>query len=62
EALAAAGPPDPEGRGTGALPGEYDEVAYVQLLSLGAEAEVLAPAGLRAEFAAAAARMAELYR
>ncbi|MEU3603423.1 WYL domain-containing protein [Streptomyces sp. NPDC006798] len=61
EALAVAEPPDPEGRITVALPVESEEVARAQLLALGAEAEVLAPAGLRAEFAGTAARMAALY-
>ncbi|NUP44830.1 MAG: WYL domain-containing protein, partial [Streptomyces sp.] len=38
------------------------DVAYEQLLSLGPEAEVLAPPELRRRFAAAAARATELYR
>jgi predicted DNA-binding transcriptional regulator YafY len=62
EALDAAGPPDGEGRVTVSLPVESEEVAYGQLLRLGAEAEVLEPASLRALFARAAVRMAELYR
>ncbi|WP_228982927.1 YafY family protein [Streptomyces sp. DH12] len=62
EALEAAGPPDGEGRVTVSLPVESEEVAYGQLLRLGAEAEVLEPASLRALFARAAVRMAELYR
>ncbi|KUH35457.1 MULTISPECIES: helix-turn-helix transcriptional regulator [Streptomyces] len=62
EALEAAGPPDGDGRVTVTLPVESEEVAYGQLLRLGAEAEVLEPAPLRELFARAAARMAELYR
>lgn len=60
EAL-AAGEPDGEGRVTVVLPVESAEVAYVQLLSLGPDAEVLGPPGLRTLFAGAAARMAEQY-
>ncbi len=62
EALAAAGPPDAEGRVTVTLPVESQEVAYGQLLRLGPEAEVLGPRALRALFAEAADRMARLYR
>ncbi|MEU1282072.1 WYL domain-containing protein [Streptomyces sp. NPDC005805] len=54
EALAAAPPPDAEGRVTAVLPVESPDVAYSQLLSLGPEAEVLEPADLRERFAAAA--------
>jgi predicted DNA-binding transcriptional regulator YafY len=61
EALEAAGPPDAEGRVTVTLPVESEEVAYGQLLQLGPEAEVLAPASLRALFARAADRMFRLY-
>ncbi|QGV80988.1 helix-turn-helix transcriptional regulator [Streptomyces ficellus] len=61
EALAAAGPPDAEGRVTVTLPVESDEVAYAQLLPLGPEAEVLEPRSLRALFADAATRLARLY-
>ncbi|AZK93744.1 MULTISPECIES: helix-turn-helix transcriptional regulator [Streptomyces] len=60
EALAAV-VPDGEGRVTVTLPVESTEVAYVQLLSLGPDAEVLGPPGLRTLFAGAAARMAEQY-
>ncbi|MGV9313456.1 helix-turn-helix transcriptional regulator [Streptomyces sp. NPDC003691] len=60
QALAAA-EPDALGLVTVALPVESSEVAYVQLLSLGPEAEVLAPAELRAAFARTAERMAERY-
>ncbi|MEV3990841.1 YafY family protein [Streptomyces sp. NPDC049837] len=62
EALEAAGPADPEGRVTVTLPAESEEVAYAQLLTLGPEVEVLEPAALRARFAEAADRMANLYR
>ncbi|MFD7440903.1 helix-turn-helix transcriptional regulator [Streptomyces sp. NPDC059909] len=61
EALAAAGPPDGQGRVTVTLPVESDVVAFGQLLSLGAEAELLEPADLRKRFADAAARMHALY-
>lgn len=62
EALDAAGPPDAEGWLTVTLAVESDEVAYGQLLALGPESEVLAPAALRDRFAAAAERLRELYR
>ncbi len=62
EALAAAGPPDAQGRLTLTLPVESEVVAFSQLLSLGPEAEVLEPAGLRARFANAAVRTAALYQ
>ncbi|MGW2561892.1 helix-turn-helix transcriptional regulator [Streptomyces sp. NPDC001514] len=61
EALAAAGPPDGQGRVTVALPVESEVVAFSQLLSLGAEAEVLEPADLRKRFAEAGARLHALY-
>ncbi|MCS0636301.1 WYL domain-containing protein [Streptomyces sp. LP05-1] len=61
EALAAAGPPDAAGLVTVTLPVESEEVAFEQLLALGAEAEVLAPATLRARFRDAAARMRARY-
>lgn len=66
EALASAdGGGDGDGDGqewvTVTLPVESEEVAYSQLTALGAEAEVLAPAALRARFAADAARLARLY-
>ncbi|GAB7033972.1 WYL domain-containing protein [Streptomyces sp. NPDC021749] len=57
----AAGGPDAHGRLTVTLPVESDEVAYAQLLALGPEGEVLAPAALRERFAAAARRTAALY-
>ncbi|MEV0981574.1 YafY family protein [Streptomyces sp. NPDC049915] len=61
EALAAAGEPDGEGWVTVTLPVESEEVAHTQLRALGPEAEVLAPAALRARFAGDAARLARLY-
>ncbi|MGW6968668.1 helix-turn-helix transcriptional regulator [Streptomyces zaomyceticus] len=61
EAL-AAGTRDGDGRVTATVPVESEEVAFVQLLALGAEAEVLAPASLRARFGEAADAMAALYR
>ncbi|MFD3536962.1 helix-turn-helix transcriptional regulator [Streptomyces sp. NPDC058664] len=60
EAL-AAGTRDAEGRVTATLAVESEEVAFAQLLALGAEAEVLAPASLRARFGEAARAMAGLY-
>ncbi|GGN62670.1 transcriptional regulator [Streptomyces kronopolitis] len=59
-ARAAAGP-DARGRLTVTLAVESPEVAYAQLLALGPEGEVLAPAGLRERMAAAARRMAAGY-
>ncbi|MEU2153781.1 WYL domain-containing protein [Streptomyces sp. NPDC019396] len=61
EALEAAGPPDGQGRVTATLAVESEEVAFSQLLSLGAELEVLEPARLRARFAEAAALLHTLY-
>ncbi|MEV4329034.1 WYL domain-containing protein [Streptomyces sp. NPDC049597] len=61
EALAAAPPPDAVGRVTLTLPVESLDVAYSQLLTLGAEAEILEPAELRDRFAATATRMRDLY-
>ncbi|MFJ8849376.1 helix-turn-helix transcriptional regulator [Streptomyces sp. NPDC102437] len=62
DALDAAGPPDAEGWLALTLRVESMEVAYSQLLSLGPESEVLAPAALRERFTAAAERLRELYR
>ena len=62
EALAAAGPADGEGRITVTLAVENQDVAYAQLLALGPEAEVRAPAALRERFAEAAGRLAAYYR
>ncbi|MEU2856384.1 helix-turn-helix transcriptional regulator [Streptomyces syringium] len=61
EALTEATAPDGLGRVTVTLPVESLDVAYEQLLALGPEAEVLGPPELRARFAEAAARGAELY-
>ncbi|UYQ61720.1 helix-turn-helix transcriptional regulator [Streptomyces peucetius] len=61
EALAAAGPRDGAGHVTCTLPVESLDVAYAQLLVLGPEVEVLAPAELRERFARTAARMGEVY-
>jgi predicted DNA-binding transcriptional regulator YafY len=63
EAVEAAAPPAAEdGLITVTLPVESEEVAYSQLLTLGPEAEVLAPETLRSRFAEAAARLSALYR
>ncbi|MFI7273368.1 helix-turn-helix transcriptional regulator [Streptomyces sp. NPDC049879] len=61
EALAAAGPPDGEGRTTLTLAVEALDVAEEQLRALGPECEVLAPPELRARMAEAARRTAALY-
>ncbi|KOV70992.1 helix-turn-helix transcriptional regulator [Streptomyces sp. MMG1121] len=61
EALADVGEPDGEGWVSVTLPVESEEVAHTQLTALGAEAEVLAPAGLRERFARDAARLAARY-
>ncbi|MFF9064648.1 helix-turn-helix transcriptional regulator [Streptomyces sp. NPDC014891] len=60
EAL-AAGTREADGRVTATLPVESEDIAFSQLLGLGAEAEVLAPASLRARFASASRSMASLY-
>ncbi|MFJ8045462.1 helix-turn-helix transcriptional regulator [Kitasatospora sp. NPDC096147] len=60
-ALAAAPPPAPDGRVTLALAVESEEVAFAELSSLGAEAEVLAPPTLRTRFARQARALAGLY-
>lgn len=52
---------DASGRLTVALPVESLDVAFGQLLGLGPECEVLAPADLRARFRESAARTAALY-
>ncbi|MFF4247239.1 helix-turn-helix transcriptional regulator [Streptomyces sp. NPDC001822] len=62
EALAGAAGPDAGGLRTVVLPVESADVAYEQLLALGPEAEVLAPAGLRERFADTAERLRDLYR
>lgn len=61
DALAAAGPPGPDGWTTLTLPVESLDVAYGQLLALGPELEVLGPASLRTRFEAAAAHLYALY-
>ncbi|MFJ3841260.1 helix-turn-helix transcriptional regulator [Streptomyces sp. NPDC054904] len=61
EALAAAGAPDPAGRVTLDLPVESEDVAFATLTELGADAEVLAPEGLRARFREHARALAALY-
>ncbi|MEV5126767.1 WYL domain-containing protein [Streptomyces decoyicus] len=57
----AEGGPDEHGRLTVTLAVESVEVACAQLLALGPEGEVLAPAELRERLASAARRMAALY-
>ncbi|MFD9500806.1 helix-turn-helix transcriptional regulator [Streptomyces sp. NPDC060035] len=61
EALAAADPPDAGGWRTLTLPVESEDVAYSQLLVLGPELEVLAPATLRERFADTVERLRDLY-
>lgn len=58
----AGGTLDESGWLTVALRVESQDIAFGQLLALGPEAEVRAPAALRERFARAAARMTELYR
>ncbi|MDI3403119.1 helix-turn-helix transcriptional regulator [Streptomyces cavernicola] len=62
EALAAAGPADERGWVRIVLPVENDDVAYSQLIVLGAECEVLEPAALRGRFEQTAAGLRDLYR
>ncbi|RSS53611.1 YafY family protein [Streptomyces sp. WAC06614] len=61
DALASATAPDAAGLVTVELPAESEEVAFDQLAGLGADAEVLAPAGLRARFRERALALAALY-
>ncbi|MFI9206910.1 helix-turn-helix transcriptional regulator [Streptomyces sp. NPDC053253] len=61
EALAAGSRDGETGRTTVTLRVESEEVAFSQLLGLGAEAEVLAPDSLRARFEEAARGLAGLY-
>ncbi|MFI1719975.1 helix-turn-helix transcriptional regulator [Streptomyces sp. NPDC020489] len=61
QALERAGAADEDGWVRVTVAVESEEVARTQLLSLGPEVEVLAPAGLRALFAADARRLAALY-
>ncbi|MFF5706892.1 helix-turn-helix transcriptional regulator [Streptomyces sp. NPDC012794] len=62
DALASASAPDPAGLVTLELPAESEDVAFDQLARLGADAEVLAPASLRARFRERAEALAALYR
>ncbi|KMO94924.1 helix-turn-helix transcriptional regulator [Streptomyces roseus] len=61
DALASATAPDPSGLVTLDLPTESEEVAFDQLARLGADAEVLAPAALRARFREQASALAARY-
>lgn len=61
QARASAGPPDPSGWLTTAVPIESIRHGHIELLKLGADAEVLAPPELRAMFAATAHQMARTY-
>ncbi|MFD7079711.1 helix-turn-helix transcriptional regulator [Streptomyces sp. NPDC059918] len=61
EALASATAPDTDGMVTLDLPTESEEVAFDQLARLGADAEVLAPATLRARFREQASALASRY-
>lgn len=61
-ARAAAGPPDASGWLRTRVPIESVKHGHIELLKLGAEVEVLAPAELRARFAATATALADLYR
>ncbi|MFF5896333.1 helix-turn-helix transcriptional regulator [Streptomyces argenteolus] len=62
EALAGAADPDRDGLCTVVLRVESEDVAFAQLLTLGPEVEVLAPASLRERFAGTAERLRDLYR
>ncbi|MET9607891.1 WYL domain-containing protein [Streptomyces sp. NPDC006512] len=61
DALASASAPDAAGRVTLDLPVESEDVAFGQLTGLGADAEVLAPEGLRARLREHARALAALY-
>ncbi|MEU6129079.1 WYL domain-containing protein [Saccharopolyspora sp. NPDC047091] len=61
DARAAAGEPDEQGWVTTTLPVESLEVAHAQLLGLGAQVQVLAPAELAERMARTAAELTELY-
>ncbi|GGN21102.1 helix-turn-helix transcriptional regulator [Streptomyces fuscichromogenes] len=61
EALASAAAPDAAGQVTLDLPVESQDVAFGQLTGLGADVEVLAPAGLRARFREHARALAAVY-
>ncbi|MFD4604965.1 helix-turn-helix transcriptional regulator [Streptomyces sp. NPDC058464] len=60
-ALASATAPDAAGKVVLDLPVESQDVAFGQLTGLGAEVEVLAPAGLRARFREHAKALAAVY-
>ncbi|MET9252555.1 WYL domain-containing protein [Streptomyces sp. NPDC003717] len=60
-ALDSAGPPGADGRVEVVVPVESVEHAVGVLLRLGAEAEVMAPVGLRARMAEVVAALAETY-
>ncbi|MFD8595623.1 helix-turn-helix transcriptional regulator [Kitasatospora sp. NPDC059646] len=60
-ALAAAASPDPGGRVTVELAVESEDIAFAELLPLGADAEVLAPPALRGRFAEHARALAARY-
>ncbi|MFJ8491085.1 helix-turn-helix transcriptional regulator [Streptomyces sp. NPDC094038] len=60
-ASASATAPDAAGRVTLDLPVESEDVAFGQLTGLGADVEVLAPAGLRARFREHARALAAVY-
>ncbi|MEU6198821.1 WYL domain-containing protein [Streptomyces sp. NPDC047061] len=60
-ALASATAPDAAGKVVLDLPVESQDVAFGQLTGLGAEVEVLAPAGLRARFREHAQALAAVY-
>lgn len=61
DALARAPAPDAAGRVTLDLPVESEDVAFAQLVGLGADAEVLAPEGLRARFREHAQTLTSVY-
>ncbi|BAJ26638.1 MULTISPECIES: WYL domain-containing protein [Kitasatospora] len=61
EAALAASSPEPGGRTVLELAVESEEIAFAELVRLGAEAEVLAPPALRARFARHARDLAALY-
>ena len=59
DAVAEAGPPDPDGWREVVLPVESEAVALAQLVSLGAAVEVLEPTGVRRALAGIGREMAE---
>ncbi|MET0234845.1 MAG: YafY family protein [Kibdelosporangium sp.] len=62
QALEQAGPPGPDGWTEVEVGLERPDIAAGQLLGLGVEIEILAPLAVRAAFADAARRMAQLHR